>query len=370
VALARRNNEGFGFGKTRAPTLERVVSLESVRGEWTELAEESRNVFATWEWASIWWRHFGNDRPLVVATFRSAEGTAIAILPLYLWSARPLRVLRFLGHGTADELGPVCTESRRPEAAEALGRALSDLKWDVFFGETLPSGEDWSRRLGAKVVRKDASPVLCFRREGWEELLASRSHNFRQQVRRRERNLARAHELRFRLADDANRLDHDLDLLFALHGARWGSDSPFCAREAFHRDFAACALERDWLRLWFLEVDGKPAAAWYGFRFGDVESYFQAGRDPVWERLSVGFVLLVHTIREALADGMREYRFLLGGEDYKYRFANDDRGLATVALARGLLGNAALTAGLRLRQSPSVQAGAARLARAVLTRRR
>ena len=56
------------------------------------------------------------------------------------------------------------------------------------------------------------------------------------------------------------------------------------------------ALERGWLRLWVLEADGKAVAAWYGFRFAQIDWYYQSGRDPDWERQSVGFVLLAHTI--------------------------------------------------------------------------
>jgi hypothetical protein len=105
---------------------------------------------------------------------------------------------------------------------------------------------------------------------------ASRSPNLRQQVRRRERRLARAHDLHYRLADDPTPLQRDLDTLFALHTARWGPRSTFGAREAFHREFATHALAQGWLRLWFLELDGRPRAAWYGFRFGGAESYCRA----------------------------------------------------------------------------------------------
>ena len=101
--------------------------------------------------------------------------------------------------------------------------------------------------------------------------------------------------------------------------------------------------ERGWARLWLLEVDGAPRAAWYGFRFGGADSYYQAGRDPAWERQSVGFVLLVHTIRSAVEDGLAEYRFLRGAEPFKYRFANADPGLVTVARANGALGRATVT---------------------------
>ena len=34
-------------------------SLEGAAGEWRDLAERSRNIFSTWEWARTWWRHYG-----------------------------------------------------------------------------------------------------------------------------------------------------------------------------------------------------------------------------------------------------------------------------------------------------------------------
>jgi CelD/BcsL family acetyltransferase involved in cellulose biosynthesis len=60
--------------------------------------------------------------------------------------------------------------------------------------------------------------------------------------------------------------------------------------------------------------------------------------------LHVGFVLLCHTIRCAFQDGMREYRFGLGAESYKSRFAETDPGLDTVAIAAGARGRLALAA--------------------------
>jgi CelD/BcsL family acetyltransferase involved in cellulose biosynthesis len=328
--------------------VEQIASLDAFRQEWSTLATASGNVFSTWEWASTWWRHRGQDRPLLLHACRDADGRLAAILPLYLAAARQLRVARFLGHGPADELGPVCAPADRHAAARAIADAAARSRLGVLFAELLPGGHPWSTELGGKVVRSEASPTLSL--DGWEPYLAARSANFRQQVRGRERRLARDHALAFRLADDPSRLDDDLRLLFRLHAARWGDGSPFLRWREFHAEFARVGLERGWLRLWFLELDGRPAAAWYGFRFGGVESYYQAGRDPGRGDASVGFVLLAHTIREAAGDGMREYRFLRGGEPFKRRFADADPGVETVVVThgtRGWLAGAAAAAALQ-----------------------
>ena len=121
---------------------------------------------------------------------------------------------------------------------------------------------------------------------------------------------------------------------------------------AFHLDFARAALARGWLRLWLLELDGQPVAAWYGFRYAGCEWYYQMGRDPRRDRQAVGFVLLCHTMRDAFDAGVREYRLLRGDEEYKDRFATHDPGLATVAVARTPAAHAAIAATRGIRRLP------------------
>jgi CelD/BcsL family acetyltransferase involved in cellulose biosynthesis len=76
------------------------------------------------------------------------------------------------------------------------------------------------------------------------------------------------------------------------------------------------------------------------------EWYYQAGWDPARARDGIGLVMLGHTVREAMRDGMREYRFLRGGEAYKARFGAREAQLVTVGLASGPAGRA-LVAGAR-----------------------
>jgi CelD/BcsL family acetyltransferase involved in cellulose biosynthesis len=336
------------LGAVTQLTLEPLDGLSAAREEWTALAERAGNLFATWEWADAWWRVYGGDRPLFVTGLRDEDDRLVAILPLYLAARGPVRMLRFIGHGPADQLGPVCAPEHRRATADALRRLLADRpgRWNVMLAERLAPAEGWTGLLGATVVHREESPTLHVAGRSFDEYLASRSKNFREQVRRRARKLAREHAVEFRLSD-AEHLDGDLETLFRLHDARWSeADDDTNAfeesRRSFHRAFARHALDRGWLRLWILEAEGQPVAAWYGFRFAQVDWYYQSGRDPEWERQSVGFVLLAHTIAQAFDDGMLEYRLLRGGEGYKDRFASDDPGLETVALARGPVGRAAL----------------------------
>jgi CelD/BcsL family acetyltransferase involved in cellulose biosynthesis len=315
-------------------------TLPALRDEWATLAGEHGSLFATPEWLLLWWDHFGGGRELLLSFERDADGRLDAILPFYVWRERPLRIIRPLGHGPGDELGPFGRGARA-----ALARFAAEERFDLLACEQLPGLGTWADALpGGVVVARTGSPILDFEGKSWQELLAGRSRNFREQVGRRARALEREHDVRYRLVDAPDGLDTALDTLFRLHRQRFGDGSGFSRTEAFQREFAAVAADRGWLRLWLLDVDGRPAAAWLGFRFAGAECYYQAGRDGAFDRQSVSFVLLSHTIREALADGATEYRFLRGDEPYKYRFANADPGLESIVLARGVLGRTALGA--------------------------
>ena len=344
-----------------AGRVEVMSSLDELRADWTRLARESANIFSTWEWASTWWRHYGSSDSLLVA-YRD-RGDIAALLPLYLWSRRPLRIARFIGHGPADQLGPICAPAAHAMAADALRNAATQAKLDLVLAELLPGRDGWLELLGRQPLLVEASPTISLA-GGWDGYLAERSANLRQQIRRRERALHRRYAVRFRLAAELDRLQHDMTLLFALHRARWGeANSAFLRFERFHRDFAVVALERGWLRLWFLELDERPAAAWYGFRFAGIESYYQAGRDPRLGEQSVGFVLLAHSIRQAAEEGMHEYRLLRGNESFKLRFAHADPGVQTFVLARGIAGRAAAMAAAAGLRSDTARSALRRLAR-------
>ena len=323
----------------------RQEPFESLQDDWSRLGELSGNVFLTWDWARIWWRHFGEGRQALTASLRDGAGEAVGILPLYLGFERPVRVARFIGHGPGDELGPVCAPAeRRPHAA--LADTARELGWHVLLAERMP-GEGQAAELGGRLLRRDASPVVDFPEGGWDEYLATRSSNFRSQVRRKERKLEREHGLTYRLSEDPERLSDDLSTLFELHEARWAGESSGAlagSRVAFHNEFAAVAQERGWLRLWLAEIEGRAVAGWYGFRFGGADWYYQFGRDPEWDKSSVGLVLLAHTVRDAVESGQRQYRLLRGGEGYKDRFATGDPGLESVAVARGPRGRMAVGA--------------------------
>lgn len=323
-----------------------LESVDALKSAWDELAIRSRNVFSTFEWHACWWRHYGEGE-LQATLSRGPDGRPLAILPLYLARAGPVRILRLVGHGVSDEMGPICSIADRNRGAEALKVELKSRRadWDVFIGDVLPADVDWSGTLGARLLRHEASPVS--RAGDWPAFLKSK-RRLAKHIRYEAGRLSRENQVQIRTTHDASELGRDLNTLFALHRTRWGGKpTSFLHREAFHRELASTALDRGWLQLTFLELDGRPVAATYGFRYAGVESLYNTGRDPSISDRSIGLILTSAVMQRAFESGAREYRFLRGGEPYKYRFATDDSGLDTVAVGRGIRGRAMVrTAGL------------------------
>ena len=322
--------------------------------EWTALAERSGNLFGSWEWLSTWWRHFGRGR-LVLRELRAGDGQLVALLPLYVSGRQPLRVLRFVGHGTSDQLGPVAEASDLPAAAAALATLLDDENPGLFLGHDLPASFGWENALGARALWRMASPVIDLGELDWDGFRRSRSRSFRQRLGQLERA-----GFAERLVTEPDELDHAMSTTFSLHEGLWrqrgGSSSFRGGLREFHRDFARTALERGWLRLRLLEHGGRSVAALYNFRFGGAEYCYETARDPAVRQSSPLFLLHCHAVRDALDDGLDEYRFLRGDEPYKWRFAGRDPGVVTVGLSAGRAG-AALLASVResRRLAPSVR---------------
>jgi CelD/BcsL family acetyltransferase involved in cellulose biosynthesis len=315
--------------------------LDAVQDVWRQVAAQTDNIFATWEWASTWWRHLGRGLPTIAIV--RVDGELRGILPLYRSRSRPLRIVRFIGHGPADQLGPICAPADLPVMVAALHDLLAEMApWDIFLAEVLPGGHPWGDDLGGVRLLTESSPFMELAGLDWTSFLAGRSRNFRSQLQRRERNLSAEGQVAIRGTTDLDSLEADLDSLFRLHHARWGFKTEFSRLESFHREFAAFATRNGWLRLWILDLNGESVAAWYGFHYGSVYSYYQQGRDPSQRAASLGTMLLTHTIREAINEHAGTYGFLRGNEPYKFRFADRDMALVTIGLPRSAAGAAAL----------------------------
>lgn len=111
--------------------------VQSLRDEWLALGERVRHPFATCDWLSLWWRHFGRPRHrLTLICAPGSDGQLLGVVPWYRSSVARLRILRSVGHGPSGELGPVIPADSPLSGPELRQQMLPFAgRWDVFLGE-------------------------------------------------------------------------------------------------------------------------------------------------------------------------------------------------------------------------------------------
>jgi len=328
-----------------------LAAIDALRDEWDELlaASAADEIFLTWEWLATWWRHLGAGRLPALFTVRD-RGRLIALAPLAgpAPGSRPgLARLRFLGSGAvgSDYLDVVVRRGEEETALAALAERL-DRERSILDLVQVRSGRSAVGALASVLERRgwtrfERTTHLCpcveLRGRTWDEFVATLGSSHRANLRRRLRQVERAAGFTFRRAITPGEVEAAFDSLVKLHRLCWsdrgGSDAlADPAIVEFHRDFCRLALARDWLRLYVLEIEGRPAAALYGMRYGNRFLFYQSGFDPERAGISVGLVCLALSMREAIAEGAEEYDLLHGAEPYKFLWARRCRSLSRFEL--------------------------------------
>jgi Acetyltransferase (GNAT) domain len=323
---------------------ETLDELEGLRLDWEELLAEftAATSFSTWEWLVPWWRAFGGGRQLLVLGFFDGLSRLVGLAPL---SVEKRHVAPFLnlgvlclwgdGSGDSDNLDfPV-----RPGYEDQVALALLDYlgkeskRWDSCELNTMPECSLVGTRLYHLLEQRSwtaysnqsmaaAVPLP----DTWEAYLSQLSPKERGKIRYYTKRLGRKYRVHLRRCASEKDLPECLETLFRLHQKRWqflGEPGTFrlSARRQFYYEISRQFMSRGWLEFWVLEVDGKPVAAQFGFRYGDTVVQLQEGYDPDYSTDSIGYVLRAHVIKELIATGTRRYDFLSGETPSKARWA-------------------------------------------------
>lgn len=328
-----------------------VTRFAAMRQEWDELLQssDSDGLFLTWEWLYTWWKHLAGNRRLSILAVRCG-GELIALAPCCLRPrslsrGRLLPLLELLGSGNvgSDYLDVIVRRGCEPKAWQALASCLTGkrlmLNWtQLKLGACQADGvgsalgeSGWS--LAGRET--NTCPYIPLAGKSWESYLASLGAEHRYNFHRKWKRLNRDYKVQFEQVRTQEQCRESIDLVIALHNLRWrdrgGSnafDTPGLV--AFHQEFSRVALDRGWLRLYVLRLDGKAAASLYGFLYRRTFYFYQSGFDATYDKQSVGLVTMGLAIRSAIEEGADEYDLLHGSEAYKSHWSHDSRKLGSL----------------------------------------
>lgn len=318
----------------RITTYSSWAQLEETMPAWEDILEENPalSIFSTPEWLGSWWKAFGLNRQMVTLAFSTGSGELLGLAPLYLDDCQlplfgRLKRLRLVGDGSgdSDNLDFIVKPEHHKACAAALVEWLrTGSDWQLCELNTLPSdsvaGSELVQVLKASRWEFSVSeqPRLTIDLpDTWDTYLARLSNKERSKIRYYSRRLARKYNVRSFKCASTEDLSPCLEILFGLHQKRWQIRSEWgsfasAARREFYSQMGRSFLERKWLELWLLELNGKPVAAQFGFRYRDTVYALQEGFDPDYAADCVGYVLRSYVLENLISEGVRRYDFLAG----------------------------------------------------------
>jgi CelD/BcsL family acetyltransferase involved in cellulose biosynthesis len=321
----------------RAELVTDADALRAYEPGWDALAVELGLPFCAPGWLLPWWRCARPPRArLHVVVVREAE-RVVGVAPWFATRDRlGFRALRPLGGAVCQRVEPLAAPGRELEVTArivelAAGRRQAP---DAIFFEGVDNRSTWPRLLagswpggaGAVVLRwRGAAPTLSLRGRDYDTWLATKSRNFRHDLRKKRARFLRQGGA-FRLATP-DTLERDLAAFTRLHHARWtprgGSAALGPGVDAMLLAAGRALLPAGRLRLWSLDLGDEIVSSHHAQVAGTEYAYWLSGFDERHARLSPSLLGAMAVIQDAFDSGADRLDLGLGDYAYKARFADD-----------------------------------------------
>jgi CelD/BcsL family acetyltransferase involved in cellulose biosynthesis len=338
-----------------SPTFVRYSAIEDaepIRKEWDDFIEkETGDVFLTYDWCRVWWRHYGTRREPFIYVFRDG-GEICGILPMFRERIR-------LGPVSTTVVKLMCSDSspvtvpfpvRRDHLKSVVPMFLEELRkvvqWDLLYLGAIcgryPDSEDLLEAIrgykGEKlsVDARQVDQQIYYRlQESWEQQVEGLSYGQRKNVRKACKEiLKRGMKLESRFADRENLAAH-FDRFVSIHQAHWqekgmpGHFSEWPSAYEYHREMASTQLSLGRLHLMEVLLDGKCLGYEYMYHAGDTYLTFLNGRTGIDLGRKIDYrIIFREIVKWGVSEGARwidsmrgryDYKVLLGGELYPIR---------------------------------------------------
>lgn len=314
-----------------------IVEVKDLSGffalekEWKNVLNRcNHSVFSTFEWLTCWWKHYGIDKRLVILLAESDNEIA-GIAPLMysvhrMFGAR-MGKIEFIGTPHSDYNDFLLVHEEEACVANFISYlGHSPFRWSCIELVEIPQNSKSLRILGGASKRLKAAHRCPYTPlpESYETFLEGLNHKKRNDLRRNLKRLEKEFEVNFVDYSRPESCIKGMNEFFILHQLRWRSKGYLKALpprdRSFSLEISRFFSSNGWLRLYLLELSGKPVGALYGFGYGGKFYYYLSGFDPRYSRYSVGNLLVAKAIEKSIEEGLSEFDFLRGDEDYKDRW--------------------------------------------------
>lgn len=318
-----------------------IPDLNKLNDVWNSLLEKSgsNTIFSTFEWLSIWWEYYGNDKKLFVLLALDGK-EVIGIAPLMIEKRRilrfaPLRVVSFIGTGVSD-YADFIIEKKREEVLKIFFEYLKKSKrfWDEIelreIKEDSPNLDIISKGLdkwGLSGAIYESGKCPYIKIDGdWSGYLKSLSKNFKQDLRTQYNRIIKKGFTYSFSKKEMETEDSFFSSLINMHlkGIDNKNKISFLKDERgrnFLKQIVRESERKGWITINIMNINDEVAAYDLGFQYENMYYYWNLGRNNRYDIFSPGKLLLHHILEGYFSSGeIDEFDFLRGAEDYKYRW--------------------------------------------------
>jgi CelD/BcsL family acetyltransferase involved in cellulose biosynthesis len=331
-------------------------ALEEMRAEWDDFViSVGGDIYMSYDWCRIWWKHYGHGRRLRIYVFRDGS-RLVGIIPIFyerVWLGPVgLKIAKLVGSDFALTV-------TAPPISRRHGREIVEALTDDLFATSrvdLVSFGPLPRHDGAAIALRDACSRLMERWTGSScisgahtvfSLPASfgeyvRSLNKRQQQNyRRDCNLlAREHAIRADVIRAPDLAEVAFESFVRMHAQQWnaqgcgGHFADWPGSVAFNLDLVTCFARGGQFRMYRLLANGQAVSQQYCFQFGDRCFWRLPARaaDSCWDRFGLGRLGLIRMIEAVIDEGLKSVEAGVGHYDYKLNLGGREYELWTLRL--------------------------------------
>ena len=334
--------------------INRIEDFLALENAWNSLLETvNHTVFSRWEWLSTWWKHFGNNKRLLIL-LAEEHNQIVAIAPL-MYSVENVYGLRigkieFIGTPDAAYCDFILGEKRK-ECIKLFMNYLNNYheKWSNIKFSDIPATSKSIKLLNgafenskrAQVSVLNDCPLLILPKS-FDAFMNILHSNLRRNIRRSQQRLQEKYTVEFVNYSNPKTVEKGMNILFDLHQKIWmqkGQTGSFANSNvrSFYLDVAKLFSEKKMLGLYSLQADDNPVAIIYGYKSKSEFHFSSIGRNNAYSRFSVGNLLTLNTIKTCIEEDVSKFNFGRGNEDYKYKWgAQNIKNLEITVIKNGI----------------------------------
>lgn len=325
----------------------RFDRLQNIQQQWDNLVESLGNdIFMTYDWCRIWWKHYGHNRSLRVFVFRNND-ELVGIIPLFfekIWVGPIfIRVAKIVGSDfIPSQFSLTLALGHEKAVANKFYELISDKNLDIIhlgpisgvnnnFEELQDIFKQSSNNTFSVLTENKNVQTYFPLADDWESYLGNLSKRDRGDIRRNYRYINKSIQDESAIIKSSfvkvDELEKEFDEFVEMHQAHWkklgrpGHFDDWPKSREFHLKAAKSQLQQGRLQLLKVMIKDICLGYEYTYKLGNTCFEFLNARADSEElkNISVGKIVFSELVKKSIEQNIKFIDSMRGKYEHKLR---------------------------------------------------